>query len=141
MSEREGFAERLKAAMAASGEGLGGLFDHLVKLLIEEDGVVEFRDGRCLMRRDGVGGEELPLTKGAFRIVLARAAALCEEFAPGSVSPYGGEGRLRFAPDDGVVHRISFVNTTGEQRLEAWREEFVPAPAERLAEGLSPAAR
>ncbi|MBY0230740.1 MAG: hypothetical protein K2W96_15745 [Gemmataceae bacterium] len=137
MSERPAFTQRLKDALAASGKGLGGLFDHLVRLLVEEDGGVEFREGRCVLRLDRGGSEELPLTKGTFRMVLARAAALCEEHAPGSVSPYGGEGRLRLGE---AIYRVSFTNTTGEQRLRAWRE-IVPEPVGARAEGLLPAVR
>ncbi|HEX7379169.1 MAG TPA: hypothetical protein VF278_18755 [Pirellulales bacterium] len=54
------------------------------------------------------------LPRSAFRALLARIAALCNEFAPSSVSPYGGEGRFAVGASS---LRVAFVNRPGEQRL------------------------
>ncbi len=80
----------------------------------------------------GGEAEEIPLNKGAFRSALARAAVLCNQHAPDSVSPYGGEGLLRL--EDGVLYHVSFVNTTAEQRIELRRAAVAPAPQTAQAE-------
>ena len=38
---------------------------------------------------------DVPLQKSVVRAALARVAVLCNERIPGSVSPFGGQGRLR----------------------------------------------
>jgi hypothetical protein len=59
----------------------------------------------------------VPIPKSAFRAMLARLAALCNERAPASTSPYGGEGEL-LVGTDAAAFRIAFTNTPGAQRAE-----------------------
>jgi hypothetical protein len=87
-----------------------------------------------------------PLRRSVFRAVLARVAALCNEFAPDSVSPYGGDGRLVLPGNPPVVRAVSFRNTPGEQWLTvsspAGRADGEGRPAGasgRVEVGLAPA--
>lgn len=61
---------------------------------------------------------EVPIPKSAFRAILARLAALCNERAPGSTSPYGGEGELLAGGSSPAAFRVSFTNTPDAQRAE-----------------------
>jgi len=53
-----------------------------------------------------------------FRMFLARVAAMCNEYTPDSVSPYGGEGVLVTGGEPSAIFRVSFTNTPDSQRLE-----------------------
>jgi hypothetical protein len=60
---------------------------------------------------------QVQLPKSAFRAVLARLAALCNERKPDSVSPYGGAGEIAVGSDPPRVVRVSFTNTPAEQTV------------------------
>jgi hypothetical protein len=60
----------------------------------------------------------VPLPPAAFRTILARIAALCNERSPNSVSPYGGQGLLAVKGSPSTVFHVNFINTPNEQRLE-----------------------
>src|SRR5262249_56235813 len=64
---------------------------------------------------------EVSVPKSVFRAILARVAALCNEHAPNSVSPYGGEGEISVGTNPPTLFRVAFTNTPGEQRLEVSR--------------------
>lgn len=111
-------AETIRAALERPVGGVVPLVEELLRLCKQQRLELDWQAERCLVR--SAGGEEVidrPLRKSAFRAVLARVAALCNEGKPGSVSPYGGEGELPVEGDPAAVFRVSFVNTTEEQRL------------------------
>ncbi len=60
----------------------------------------------------------MPLPPAAFRTILARIAALCNERRPNSVTPYGGEGLLAVKGHPATVIQVAFVNTPDKQQLE-----------------------
>jgi hypothetical protein len=60
---------------------------------------------------------DVSLRKSVFRAILARVATLCNEFAPDSVSPYGGTGQFVLPSHPGVVVRVDFANTPDAQEL------------------------
>jgi hypothetical protein len=102
---------------APNPRGVVGVVDELLAACRGQTLQLEWRDGVCRARAAGGGGEatELPLPKSAFRAVLARLAALCNERVAESVSPYGGQGEV--ATGAGAF-RVAFTNAPGEQRLE-----------------------
>jgi hypothetical protein len=63
----------------------------------------------------------VPLPPAAFRPILARIAALCNEYSPNAVSPYGGEGLLAVKGPPPTIVLVAFVNTPNEQRLQVRR--------------------
>ena len=100
----------------SSPSGAVGLVDQLLKLGREHPLSLHFDGDHCVVRR--VGFEEsvnVPLPKSAFRAVIARIAAPCNERAPESVTPYRGDGKLGVPPES---FRVSFTNTPDEQRLK-----------------------
>ena len=60
----------------------------------------------------------MPLQKSVFRAVVARVAALCNEGAPNSVTPYRGEGELSVWTNPPASFHVAFTNTPTEQWLE-----------------------
>jgi hypothetical protein len=101
--------------------GVVGLVDDLLKACWEHGLHLDWQADRCRVRSPGGKWEEwvdVPLRKSVFRAILARVAALCNERAPSSVSPYGGQGELSVGADPAAVCRITFVNTPAEQKLE-----------------------
>jgi hypothetical protein len=50
-------------------------------------------------------------------------AALCNEQALHSVSPYGGESELSIGTNPPAIFRVAFTNTASEQRLELRRRK------------------
>src|SRR5581483_1534665 len=97
----------------------------LLEACVDSD--VEFKrvGDRCVCRWT-VGGETkellVPLRPAAFRTILARIAALCNEYRPNAVNPYGGESLLAVKGSPPTVVRVRFVNTPDEQRLEVRRD-------------------
>jgi hypothetical protein len=82
---------------------------------------LDWQGDRCRIRTLAGGSEEVldrPLRKSVFRAVLARVATLCNERNPNSVSPYGGQGELSVGADPPTTFRVTFTNTTEEQKLE-----------------------
>ena len=67
----------------------------------------------------------VPLPPAAFRTILAQVAALCNEYSPNAVTPYGGKGLLTVKGPPPTVVRVAFVNSPNEQRLEGGRHADV----------------
>src|SRR3954447_20214829 len=121
MNDLSPFPHRLQRAFEPNERGVVGLVDNLLDLCREQGLQLGWRDPRCHVRPLGPGPQEsveLPLPKSAFRAILARLAALCNEQSPGSVSPYGSEGELSIGTNPSAVFRVAFTNTPGEQVLE-----------------------
>ena len=117
--------DRLRRAFGPTQGGIVGLTDQLLEACIGSD--VEFkRVGKRCVCNWTVNGETkqalVPLPPAAFRTILARIAALCNEYSPNAVSPYGGEGLLNVKGPPPTVVRVAFVNTSDEQRLEVGRD-------------------
>lgn len=113
--------ERIENAFVPTPDGVLSLVNEVLALASEHDLSFEWQDDRCHVRMlDGGECEEfdVALPQSAFRALLARIAALCNEYAPGSVSPYGGNGRLAVGASS---PRVAFVNRPGEQRLSVSR--------------------
>ena len=116
--------DRLRRAFAPTQGGIVGLTDQLLEACVGSD--VEFKrvGDRCVCHWT-VNGETqealVPLPPAAFRTILARIAALCNEYSPNAVTPYGGEGLLTVKGPPPTVVRVAFVNTPDEQRLEVRR--------------------
>ena len=113
--------DRLRRAFAPTQGGIVGLTDQLLEACVGSD--VEFkRDGNRCVCNWTVNGETkevlVPLPPGAFRTILARVAALCNEYSPNAVTPHGGDGLLTVKGPPPTVVRVAFVNTPNEQRLE-----------------------
>jgi hypothetical protein len=112
---------QLQKAFRPGARGVVGVVDELLELCRDEGLQFDWQASQCRARplgADAAESTEVPLPKSAFRAVLARMAALCNEWAPGSVSPYGGEGELLIGTDSPAVFRVAFTNTPDEQRLE-----------------------
>jgi hypothetical protein len=116
--------DRLRRAFASTQGGIVGLTDQLLEACAGSD--VEFkRVGNqflCNWTDNGETKEALvPLPPVAFRTILARIAALCNEYSPNAVSPYGGEGLLAVKGPPPTIVLVAFVNTPNEQRLQVRR--------------------
>ena len=117
-------SEQLQRAFEPTGRGDVGLVDELLELCREQGLQLDWRDQQCRIRSlDAEPQEtvEVPLPKSVFRAILARAAVLCNECTPNSVSPYGGEGELAIGANSPTIFRVVFTNTPDEQRLEIRR--------------------
>ena len=115
---------RLRRAFAPTQGGIVGLTDQLLEACVGSD--VEFKrvGNRCVCNWT-VNGETkealAPVPPAAFRTILARVAALCDEYSPNAVTPYRGEGLLTVKGPPPTVVRVEYVNTPDEQRLEVKR--------------------
>jgi hypothetical protein len=110
--------------------GVAGLVDELLAVCREHALELDWQADRCRMRSPGGEWEQLvdlPLRKSVFRAILARLAALCNERAPNSASPHGGQGELSAGADPAAVFRVTFTNTPAEQKL-ALRMQSLPMP-------------
>lgn len=115
------FSEALQRIFTDPTSGIVGLVDEFLAICREYNLQLDWKIDRYRVRPLGGEWEEwpdAPLPKPAVRGLLARLAALCNEQAPDSVSPYGGQGQLSADGDPSVVFRITFVNTPAEQKLE-----------------------
>jgi len=114
-------SEILRPVLAAPTGGVVGLVDDLLRLCREHDLELEWKAGSCRARSRGGDWEEVmdePLRVSVFRAILARFASLCNERNPNAVSPYGGQCELSVGAPSPTRFRISFTNTTSEQKLE-----------------------
>ena len=120
MSVASSFEEGLQKAFAPTAHGIVGLVDQLLAFCRVQDAVFEWREGRLRCRPIEGEGEtvEVPLPKAAFRPMLARVAALCNQHKPDSVSPYGGVGEIAAGGNPPRVLRVTFTNTPGTRVLE-----------------------
>jgi hypothetical protein len=109
----------LRDILRQPGRGVIGLVDTLLRVCLEHGLQLDWQADHCRFRVVAGEWEELTgmaLHKSAFRAILARVAALCNERVPNSVSPYGGQGKLSVGEDAEL--RVSFVNTPELQKLE-----------------------
>jgi hypothetical protein len=116
--------DRLRRAFAPTQGGIVELTDQLLEACVGSD--VEFKrvGNRCVCNWSVKGETKeavVPLAPAACRTILARIAALCNEYSPNAVTPYGGEGLLTVKGPPPTVVRVAFVNTPVEQRLEVRR--------------------
>jgi hypothetical protein len=120
MSATPRFAEAIRAVLERPARGVVDLVDDLLRVCQEQGLQIDWQVDHCRVRSTASGPEEViarPLRKSAFRAVLARVAALCNERRPNSVSPYGGEGELAVGANPATALRVSFANTPDEQWL------------------------
>lgn len=127
MIQRTDFGERVREALAPSSRGTVGVVEDLMRLCQTHDLYIEFADGRCQIRDLDAEARDVifvPIPKSAFRAVLARFGALCNEHRPGAVTPYRGEGEIaipaEIVDNEILPHtcHIAFTNTPSELRLE-----------------------
>ncbi len=110
--------DRLQRAFRPTQRGVVGLTEQLLGACVGGDVEFERVGDRCVYRwTEGGHTQEapVPFSPAAFRTILARVATLCNERSPGSVSPYGGEGKLVVGTAEAFV---KFVNTAHAQKLE-----------------------
>ena len=133
MSNPSSLPERLERALAHPDRGVLGLVDELLAASHEQDIQLGWDGGRCHISLLSGGPPErieVPLEKSIVRAALARVAALCNERAPNTVSPYGGQGELAIDSNPAKVVRVSLVNTREEQYLNlALRDSARPKSA------------
>jgi hypothetical protein len=113
-------SDEIRRILQNPAGGFVGLVDELLTLCVSGGLQMDWRPDRCRVRTGESDWEEVsdvPLRKSVFRAVLARVATLCNEFAPDSVSPYGGTGRLVLPSHPAVGVRVDFVNTPDAQEL------------------------
>jgi hypothetical protein len=121
MTDSGPLAERLRRAFGPNPRGAVGVVDELLTVCRDHPVQLEWRSGVCCVHSHGATAQEpieLPLPKSVFRAILARFAALCNERAPDSVSPYSGNGELLIGDDTPALFRVAFTNTPDEQRAE-----------------------
>jgi hypothetical protein len=114
-------SDALHSALVKPTRGVVGLVDDLLVVCREHGLQLDWHADRCRARGLGNGAEEwiaVDLRKSVFRAILARVAVLCNERSPNSVSPYGGQAEVSVGSTPTTVFRLTFVNTTAEQRLE-----------------------
>ena len=112
-------ADRLQLSFSPTPLGVVGLTDQLLGACIGGDVVSERVGDRCVYRWvvDGDAQEGVvPTRPAAFRTILARIAALCNERLPNSVTPYGGEGLLPAPGHSSELLRVRFINTPEQQQ-------------------------
>lgn len=113
-------SDRLRQAFTPTPLGVVGLTDQLLQACAGGDVVFERVGDRCVYRWTIDGDTQegtLPLRPAAFRTILARVAALCNEQRPDSVTPYRGEGLVSVPGHPGELHRVRFINTPEQQQL------------------------
>lgn len=111
----------LQRAFESPTRGVVGVVDDLLRVCPENGLQLDWQADGCRIRYLGNGAEELlikTLGKSVFRAMLARVAALCNERSPDSVSPYGGQGELLVGTDPAAIFKVTFTNTSDEQKLE-----------------------
>jgi hypothetical protein len=120
MSTATTFSGVIRGILEHPTRGVVGVVEDLLAACPEQGLHLEWSADACRAQSLGAGANEktnVSLRKSVFRAILARVAALCNERHPHSVSPYGGETELSLCQNQGMVFRVSFVNTPEEQRL------------------------
>jgi hypothetical protein len=110
-------SEAIRGVFTQPARDMVGIVDDLLMVCREHDLELDWRPGCCRVRSHAADWREvpdLPLRKTAFRGILARLSALCNERHPSSCTPYGGQGEIAVGT---TVFRLVFTNTPGEQRL------------------------
>ncbi|HEX5442717.1 MAG TPA: hypothetical protein VFW87_02760 [Pirellulales bacterium] len=114
------FAERVHDTFEQA-QCVVALVDELLALCRQQGLRFDWRNGTCRVRAEASpSGEqfEVALAESAFRAVLARIAALCNERSPQSVSPYGGQGELAVG---GASYQVAFSSSGPYYAEEKWR--------------------
>jgi hypothetical protein len=109
--------EPVVRAFASPTRGVVGVVDDLLAGCPDDGLRLVWADGVCRISRPAVAAEEataITIPRSVFRAILARVAALCNEAAAGSVSPYGGRGTF-------AGFRAGFANTPSDQWLDLSR--------------------
>src|SRR5437764_7078168 len=105
--------ERLHRALTTPTRGILGLVDELLAVSCEHGFLLDWQAGHCRVRflegADPAGWIEVPVRKSVLRAALARAAVLCNQRNPNSVSPYGGQGELMVGTDPTTAIRAAFI--------------------------------
>jgi hypothetical protein len=112
----------LLGALERAEGSVSALVDNLVKACPDVGFELCWHEEHCDARVAGIDAREsppLPLSKPVLRAMLARIAALCNEYKMNSVSPYGGSGTFCIQENDvETLFAAVFVNTPAEQRLK-----------------------
>ena len=121
MSTTSQICETLREIITQPTRGVAGIADDLLALCDEHNLEIDWSADRLRVRSAANQWEELmdaSIRKSVFRAILARFAALCNDQTPGAVSPYGGEGQIKFGGDPARTFHFAITNTSAEQRLE-----------------------
>jgi len=114
------FVGQLRAAIAQPNGGIVGLVDQLLAICPEQGFQLDWLNGSCRIQVFVAESEEVvevAIPRSAFRAVLARVAALCNEVPQTAVSPYGGKCVFTNNATAKRYFQAEFTNTSGEQRL------------------------
>src|SRR3712207_851744 len=101
--------EELRRVLAAPTGGVTGLVDELLAACAEHGRGLDWRSGRWRGRPlGGVWEDRIDRTvrQSVFRAVVARAAAVCDQQGPGSVSPYRRTAELSNGRDQAMTVRV-----------------------------------
>ena len=96
------------------------LVDRLLGLCPKDGLQLDWLADHCHVRVSHGGTAELlelPIRRSVIRAMLARVAALCNEYRSHSMSPYGGQGELLFGLNPPVLFKATITNTPDEQKL------------------------
>jgi hypothetical protein len=124
MNSSQSVETSLKLAFSPTDHGIAGLTEQLLKVCAYADVTFERIGDICVCRwaEDSENHEiQAPWAPAAFRSILARIAALCNEHSPNSVTPYGGDGIVAVDGPPAMSMQVSFVNTADEQHLKLRR--------------------
>jgi hypothetical protein len=112
-------SESLSRIILHPNGGIVSMVDDLLAVCRDEGLRIEWQNKHCHVRSAHLDESiDLSVSRSAFRAILARIAALCNERKPGSASPYGGQAELCLDSDPSTVFFVEFVNTAEEQRLD-----------------------
>lgn len=126
----------LQEGFAQTRGGVVELTDQLLAACVGGSAEFERIGDRLICRWTANGDTQeapAPLPPAAFRTILARVAALCNEHNPNSVSPYGGQGVVVVSGTPSTALQVRFINTSNEQRLEVRGNVDVDRVAEKRA--------
>jgi hypothetical protein len=111
-------SEAIRGVFTQPARDMVSMVDDVLTVCGEHNLELDWRPGCCRVRSHAEDWREvldLPLRKAAFRAILARLSALCNERHPHSCTPYGGQGEIAVGT---TVFTVVFTNTPGEQRLQ-----------------------
>lgn len=130
----------LRRAFEPGPRGALGLADELLETARSGALRCEWENDRVRVTPAGADPFDVALPKSAFRAVLARVAALCNERRAGSVTPYRGDGEVLSGDPPAPVF-VAFVNDPDELHLDARPATAeVPAQAVPHANGVAASA-
>jgi hypothetical protein len=131
-------SEAIRGVFTQPARDLVSMVDDLLTVCREHNLELDWRPGCCRVRSHAEDWREvrdLPLRKTAFRGMLARLSALCNERHPDSCAPYGGQGEIAVGT---TVFQVVFANTPGEQRLQLVVNRPARAPIAGNVTTISP---